>query len=84
MNKQVIVPEDLKDKYNEWHFSPAVESQGFVFVAGCTGTRLDGTISDIEEEQFRQAFLTIEKSLIAAGITYTRGRMVFSRFKSKG
>ena len=70
MNKQIIVPSDLKDKYTKWHFAPAVKSNGFLFVSGCTGTRPDGTISNKVEEQFRQSFLTIEKSLLEAGLTF--------------
>ncbi|GEM_PF-3684789 len=43
MNKQVIIPKDLKYYYDKLHFAPAVESQGFVFVSGCTGVKMDGT-----------------------------------------
>ncbi len=44
---------------------------GFVFVSGCTGTRLDGSISHDVEEQFLQAFKTVEKSLIEASPTFS-------------
>lgn len=71
MDKKVIIPSDLGSKYDEWHFSPAVESGGFLFVSGCTGTRLDGTISNDINEQFREAFKTTEKSLIEAGLSFT-------------
>ena len=70
MNKKVIIPSDLRSKYDEWHFSPAVESGGFLFVSGCTGTRLDGTISDDIKEQCRDAFKTIEKSLVETGLGF--------------
>ena len=70
MNKKIIIPQKSKDKYDKWHFAPAVESQGFVFVSGCTGNKPDGTISDNAEEQFRQSFLTIEESLTEAGLTF--------------
>jgi enamine deaminase RidA (YjgF/YER057c/UK114 family) len=71
MDKKVIIPTDLRKKYDDWHFSPAVESGGFIFISGCTGTELDGTISNDEKVQFRQAFKTAEKSLIEAGLTYS-------------
>ena len=71
MDKKVIIPPDLRKKYEDWHFSPAIESGGFVFVSGCTGTKLDGTISSDENEQFRQAFKTAEKSLIEAGLSFS-------------
>ncbi len=70
LDKKVIVPEDLAGKYENWHFSPAVESGGFVFVSGCTGTKLDGTISKSAEVQIRQAFMTVEKSLLEARLTF--------------
>ncbi|MGH1540488.1 MAG: RidA family protein [Arenicella sp.] len=70
MDKKAIVPRALRAKYDDWHFAPAIDSGGFVFVSGCTGTRVDGTISDDPSEQFRQAFQTVEISLIEAGLTY--------------
>ena len=70
MDKKLIIPDDLRKKYDSWHFSPAIESGGFLFVSGCTGTRLDGSISDDIEDQSRQAFETIEKSLVEAGLSF--------------
>ena len=67
MDKKSIVPAVWSSKYDIWHFSPAVESGGFLFVSGCTGTRPDGTISADVREQTRQAFKTIEMSLVEAG-----------------
>ena len=71
MDKKVIIPSGLRKKYDDWHFSPAVESGGFIFVSGCTGTKPDGTISSDEKEQFHQAFKTAEKSLIEAGLSFS-------------
>lgn len=71
MDKKVIIPSDLRGKYDNWHFSPAIESGGFLFVSGCTGTKLDGSISSIPKEQFRQSFQTVNKSLIEAGLTFS-------------
>lgn len=71
MKKKPIIPPASRDKYDKWHFSPAVESGGFLFVSGCTGTRPDGTISTDVQEQFRQAFKTVETSLVAGGLTYS-------------
>ena len=71
MKKKPIIPSGSRDKYDKWHFSPAVESGGFLFVSGCTGTRPDGTISTDVREQFRQAFKTVETSLVAGGLTYS-------------
>lgn len=70
MHKRIIIAEGLEAKYNNWHFSPAVESGGFVFVAGCTGAKLDGSISSNLEEQMAQAFSTVEMSLSAVGLSF--------------
>ena len=59
MKTKAIVPSELSANYHTWHFSPAVESGGFLFVSGCTGTRPDGTNSKDVKEQFRQAFKTV-------------------------
>ena len=69
MNKKSIVPAAWSSKYDRWHFSPAVESGGFLFVSGCTGTRPDGTIPADVREQTRQAFKTVEMSLVEAGLS---------------
>jgi len=71
MSKKLIIPEDLKGKYHDWHYAPAVASNGFLFVSGCTGKRLDGSISDDITEQIRQAFVTVKMSLDEAGITFS-------------
>lgn len=71
METKLIIPSDLRGRYDNWHFSPAVECGGFLFVSGCTGIKLDGSISNNLEEQFRQAFETVKKSLVEAGLTYS-------------
>ncbi|MEH6632899.1 MAG: RidA family protein [Halopseudomonas aestusnigri] len=70
MIKNSIVPKDLQGNYDNWHFSPAVECENFIFFSGCTGRRSDGTIADNVADQSRQAFLTIGKSIQAADITF--------------
>ena len=71
MKKKSIIPTEQNAKYDKWHFSPAIESGGFLFVSGCTGTKPDGTISTDIKEQFRQAFKNVEMSLIEAGLTFS-------------
>lgn len=71
MEKKTIIPRDQNAKYHKWHFSPAIESGGFLFVSGCTGTRPDGTNSEDVSEQFRQAFKTVEMTLNAAELTFS-------------
>ena len=71
MDKKPIIPKELRKKYDCWHFSPAIEGGGFLFVSGCTGTKLDGSISKDIEDQFRQAFETVQKSLVEAGLSFS-------------
>lgn len=70
MTKIPVVPNNLQENYTSWHFSPAIISGDFLFCAGCTGRRLDGTISPDITGQAEQSFLTIEKSLKEAGLTF--------------
>ncbi|MEM1254527.1 MAG: hypothetical protein AAGI69_19005 [Cyanobacteria bacterium P01_H01_bin.21] len=41
---RIIYPENAPSYYHDWKFSPAVESQGFIFVSGCTGTMDNGVV----------------------------------------
>ena len=65
--KKPIVPGALKSNYTNWHFSPAIESGGFLFLSGCTGSKPDGGIDDGIAAQTRQAFAKIRLSLEEAG-----------------
>lgn len=71
MKKKSVVPAGMSAKYDKWHFSPAVESGGFLFVSGCTGTRADGTNATDVKEQFRQAFRNVEMALVEAGLSFS-------------
>lgn len=67
--KKPVIPEKFKDYYTDWHFSPAVESGGFIFVSGFTGTRPDGFIPESISEQIHEAFRKIAVSLGEAGLS---------------
>jgi len=69
--KKEIYPDGAPAYYHEWGFSPAVESGGFVFISGCTGTKEDGTVPDGIEEQTKQAFAKIERCLDEAGLGFS-------------
>lgn len=70
MKKTPVIPKDMKAKYSDWHFSPAVKSGKFVFVSGCTGTKPDGTNSTQIKAQFRQAFENVQTSLVQAKLSF--------------
>ena len=65
--QKVIYPDKAPDYYNAWRFSPAIESQGFIFVSGCTGTLDNGEVPESVAAQARQAFYRIGLCLEAAG-----------------
>ena len=65
MSSEVIVPEENKKAYETLHFAPAVHHDGLVFLSGAVGSP-DGT----PEEEFRQAWKSIGKTLAAAGYSY--------------
>ncbi|RED49927.1 RidA family protein [Aestuariispira insulae] len=66
-----IIPKGLESNYTDWHFSPAVESNGFLFLSGCTGSKPGGGIDDGIEAQTRQAFAKIALSLEAASAGFS-------------
>ncbi|ETI62111.1 Rid family hydrolase [Marinomonas profundimaris] len=68
--KKSIVPDEFKHYFDDWHFSPAVESDGTVFLSGVTAARKDKPISLDPEEQFHDAFYKLGVYLNAAGLTY--------------
>ena len=45
----------------------AIESNGFLFVSGCTGSMDDGTVPEGVTAQTRQAFEKIKRCLSSAG-----------------
>ncbi|MHB2264124.1 RidA family protein [Aliihoeflea sp. PC F10.4] len=49
MTRRTIVPVELKPVYDQWHFAPAVISNGFIFCSGIIGTSVDGKAPDIAE-----------------------------------
>jgi len=70
-NHKVIYPKSAPKYFNEWGFSPAVESNGFIYVSGCTGTKDNGTVPDGIEAQTRVAFGKIQLCLIEAGVEFS-------------
>ncbi len=70
LDKKQIYPKSSENYYDDWGFSPAIESNGFIFISGCTGTRSDGSVPSDIEEQTHIAFQRIKKSLDEAGIGF--------------
>lgn len=68
--KKSIVPDEFKHYFDDWHFSPVIESDGTVYLSGVTAARKDKPISLDPEEQFHDAFYKLGVYLNAAGLTY--------------
>ena len=71
MSKTPIIPPALENYYQDWHMSPGLLSNGFVFLTGFTGAKPDGSISAQPGEQIRQAFSTVASVLAEAGMGFS-------------
>ena len=68
--RKVIVAPEFPCYPNEWHFSPAIETSGFVFFSGITGVRPDQSVASDPPTQFRDVFRFIGMHLRAAGLGF--------------
>lgn len=70
MTKTAIIPSDLQSYYDDWHMSPGLLCDGFVFFTGFTGSRADGTLAEDPETQIRDAFAKVHSVLEAGGMGF--------------
>lgn len=68
--RDVVFPADRHALYELHRYSPAVRSNGFLFVSGQVGSRKDGSPEPILEEQVRLAFSNLNAILAAAGSSF--------------
>lgn len=68
--RDVVFPAGRQALYERNHYSPAVRSQGFLFVSGQVGSREDGSPEPELEAQARLAFINLNAILTAAGCTF--------------
>jgi len=67
----VIVPENDKPLYNNFHFAPAVRSQGgLVICSGQIGTDDSGKVPEDPIAEFRLAWQGVGRVLSEAGMDY--------------
>ena len=64
MTIEVIVPESARKTYTDWRFAPAVRHQDLIFFSGVVGQ------GESAEEEFRNAWASLEVTLTEAGIGY--------------
>lgn len=68
--RDVVFPAGRHALYSRHRYSPAVRSDGFLFVAGQVGSREDGSPEPGLQAQARLAFKNLEAVLAAAGCTF--------------
>lgn len=68
--RDVVFPSSRQALYERHRYSPAVRSDGFLFVAGQVGSRDDGSPEPDFEQQVRRAFVNLNDVLAAAGCTF--------------
>ena len=68
--RDVVFPAGRQALYERNRYSPAIRSNGFLFVSGQVGSRLDGSPEPNLEVQVRLAFENLNAILRAAGCTF--------------
>jgi len=66
-SRDVVFPPGRQALYERHRYSPAVRSDGHLFVSGQVGSRADGSPEPDFEAQVRLAFANLEAILQAAG-----------------
>jgi enamine deaminase RidA (YjgF/YER057c/UK114 family) len=70
IQRDVVVPAGRQALYEKNRYSPAIRSNGFLFVSGQVGSRADGSPEPDLEAQVRLAFENLNAVLAAAGCTF--------------
>jgi enamine deaminase RidA (YjgF/YER057c/UK114 family) len=68
--RDVVFPPGRQALYEENRYSPAIRSNGFLFVSGQVGSRADGSPEPDLEAQVRLAFENLNAILKAADCTF--------------
>ena len=68
--RDVVFPEGRQALYEKNRYSPAIKSNGFLFVSGQVGSREDGSPEPELDAQVRRAFENLNAILAAAGASF--------------
>lgn len=68
--RDVVFPPGRQALYEKNRYSPAVRSNGFLFVSGQVGSREDGSPEPDLKDQVRLALTNLNAILAAAGATF--------------
>jgi len=69
-SRDVVFPAARQALYEQNRYSPAIRSNGFLFVSGQVGSRPDGSPEPNLEAQVRLAFENLNAILSAAGCSF--------------
>lgn len=70
MPHEVIVPEQDKALYDQFHFAQATKVNGLVICSGQIGTGAKGKVPESAEDEFRNAWQAVGRVLEAAELGY--------------
>ncbi|XLY86358.1 RidA family protein [Ectopseudomonas mendocina] len=68
--RDVVYPAERHDLYELHRYSPAIRSNGFLFVSGQVGSRKDGSPEPDLKDQVRLAFANLNAILAQAGSSF--------------
>jgi enamine deaminase RidA (YjgF/YER057c/UK114 family) len=68
--RDVVFPSARRTLYERHRYSPAIRSNGFLFVSGQVGSTEDGTPEPDLKNQVRQAFTNLNAILAEAGASF--------------
>lgn len=68
--RNAVFPSARQALYERHRYSPAIQSNGFLFVSGQVGSLEDGSPQQGLKEQVRQAFENLNAVLSAAGCSF--------------
>ncbi|WP_339486750.1 RidA family protein [Pseudomonas sp. EL_65y_Pfl2_R95] len=69
-NRDVVFPAGRQALYERNRYSPAIRSNGLLFVSGQVGSKEDGSPEENLEDQVRLAFTNLNAVLKAAGCSF--------------
>jgi enamine deaminase RidA (YjgF/YER057c/UK114 family) len=68
--RDVVFPPGRQALYERNRYSPAIRSNGFLFVSGQVGSNQEGSPEPALEDQVRRAFNNLNAILMEAGCTF--------------
>ena len=71
MAKDIIVPNEDKALYKNFHFASAARANGLVLCSGQIGTQAGGGVPESAEDEFRNVWRSVGKVLAAGGLGFS-------------